>query len=276
MMVEPGPASMSSLPDLPASERPWFHEAFDHAYNELYAHRDEDEARQCVDLMERLWSQHATDRGGRQGPLLDLCCGAGRHSAQARARGFCVVSLDLSTDLLQSGVERDAELLAVRADMRVLPFADGAFAGMLNFFTSFGYFSSDEENLDTAIEMARVIEPGGLLLWDHINPDWLRSHLVAESRRQIAGGIWALERRRIDPESRRVEKTIELHTPGDGPAGQHELVRRYRESVRLYSPLHAVSLFHRAGFDVLERLGDYQAGSFTAASPRQILLLRRR
>ena len=57
----------------------------------------------------------------------------------------------------------------VRADMRTLPFCDGTLAGLVNFFTSFGYFETEEENLQVVREMSRVLEPDAPFLFDYLN-----------------------------------------------------------------------------------------------------------
>jgi len=252
-----------TAPSCPAE---WFHRAFDHAYNLLYAHRDDDEARRCIDLAASRIPQFASPE--RAGPVLDLCCGAGRHSAEVHSRGLDVVSLDLSTDLLQTAWERDAGLLLVRADMRSLPFASATFGVVLNFFTSFGYFDAEEEHLATAREMARVLRPGGYLLWDHLNPAALRARLDPLSSRETSDGAIATERRWLDDTRHRVEKVITLHRPCTEPL-------EYVESVRFFEPDEAQALFAAAGFEMLERMGNYDGSPFGADSPRQILLLRR-
>ena len=53
----------------------WFANWFNGEYLELYAHRNVEEARSVVELIER----HVPGLG--RGRTLDLCCGAGRHLA---------------------------------------------------------------------------------------------------------------------------------------------------------------------------------------------------
>src|SRR5690606_17288744 len=99
---------------------------------------------------------------------LDLCCGAGRHVLAMQARGYHVIGLDLSADLLAAGLQsfkvetgcfdkhnsRTNCPLFVRGDMRRLPFADRSFGLVTHFFTAFGYFMSDEENFGVFGEVA--------------------------------------------------------------------------------------------------------------------------
>ena len=73
---------------------PWYETAFAAHYPLLYQHRDEAEARHCVDLLPRL-----APLG--EGTILDLGCGGGRHLELIAARGGRAVGLDLSADLLR-------------------------------------------------------------------------------------------------------------------------------------------------------------------------------
>src|SRR5262245_26487593 len=108
---------------------PWYKEWFGEEYLELYSHRDESEAEAHVDFVERHLG------GPRPRAVLDLACGAGRHTAALRRRGYRTLGIDLSLTLLAR-----IEPPRVAGDMRRLPFADGSFDWVLNFFTSFGYF----------------------------------------------------------------------------------------------------------------------------------------
>jgi SAM-dependent methyltransferase len=76
------------------------------------------------------------------GAILDVACGAGRHSIPLARRGYGVTGVDLSTTFLDEARRRsDAEGLKVewhRGDMRELPWRD-RFDGALCFGNSFGY-----------------------------------------------------------------------------------------------------------------------------------------
>jgi hypothetical protein len=118
----------------------WYQEWFGEEYLELYSHRDENEARQQVAFFR-------DQLGMIRGPLLDLACGMGRHMQELRSEGYHPIGCDLSYILLQAGIREYGLLPVARADMRQLPFCDNVFAGLVNFFTSFGYFATEEENM---------------------------------------------------------------------------------------------------------------------------------
>jgi len=142
----------------------WYQEWFGEEYLELYAHRDDEEARRQV----AFFREHA---GHANGVVLDLACGTGRHLTELNAEGYEAVGCDLSFTLLRTGIDEYGPLQVARADMRALPFCSGAFGGLVNFFTSFGYFATEHENLQVVREMARVLRPHAVFLFDYLNVD---------------------------------------------------------------------------------------------------------
>src|SRR5436305_12430325 len=114
---------------------PWYEDWFGEEYLELYSHRDASEAEEHVDFVERYLTLP------RPRAVLDLACGAGRHTAALRRRGFRTLALDLSLTLLAR--MRARGLPRVAGDMRRLPLTAGSSGWVLNFLISFGYFGAD-------------------------------------------------------------------------------------------------------------------------------------
>ena len=248
------------------SETPWYVEAFRSDYREVYSHRNLPAARE-----ETQWL--ADDiLAGVKGPLLDDCCGFGRHSLALRERGFDMFGIDLSSDLLRSSVdlERGSELLGGRlacADMRALPFEDDSFAAVLNLFTSFGYLGADGDRAALA-EMLRVLRPGGILVMDLMNPTRIREGLQPSSREERDGMILESERALLD-DGRRVTKRVRLTMP----TGE---VRSWHEDVRMYEPAELDPMLAAAGATTLRRAGAFDGRAFEAATAeRQIVVARR-
>lgn len=239
------------MPDVP-----WFERAFGPEYPLLYAHRSAEQGQaQVHDLLQSGLLE-------RRSPVLDLGCGAGRHLRAMRAEGLGAWGLDLSTALLAHGRLGG---LAVRGDMRRLPFDRGRFACVTSLFTSFGYFD-DEENLAVLKQARRVLGRGGVLLLDHINPGPTLAGLVPHSREALGGAV-VISRRRHDASGRRVIKDVEL-IRGD-------TVQRWQESVRLYEPDELDDWLARAGFAVERRCADFAGSAFDPAqSPRQLVKAR--
>jgi SAM-dependent methyltransferase len=142
----------------------WYKEWFGEEYLELYSHRDEPEAELHVDFVERRLRQDGEDGQAGRCPraVLDLACGAGRHTAALRRRGFRTLGVDLSLTLLS----HMTDLPKVSGDMRCLPFRGESFDWILSFFTSFGYFEQERENFRVLEEIVRILTPGGRFLLD--------------------------------------------------------------------------------------------------------------
>lgn len=242
----------------------WYASWFGADYVSLYPHRNAAEAeRQVRFLLDRI---DGLEPGA---PVLDLCCGAGRHTRLLAGSGFRAVGIDLSAALLARANESGRDYQLVRADMRRLPFGP-VFGLVANFFTSFGYFATDDENAGILRAVASVLRPGGRFLVDYLNPDRVQSTLVPLSLDRLPDGREVEQRRSIDEETRRVEKDILIRNA-------HGRECRYRESVRLYSLEEMSGMIGAAGLVLDSVHGDFAAGAaYGPQAPRMVLIGSRR
>jgi len=240
-----------------SQEADWFEEWFGEDYLHIYQHRDETEAERAIELI-------ATNLAGRQiDTVLDLACGAGRHTRVLRERWW-TVGLDLSLALLRLARRESLEAPYVRADMRELPFADESFDLVVNLFTSFGYFEDDSEHVRVLACVSAAMKRGGTLVIDFLNASQVRRDLVPYDER-VENGITIEQRRAISPDGRFVEKTITLPERG----------KEYIERVRLLSPRDLRVMLVSAGFAVTKVFGDYAGTDWKEDSPRTILFANR-
>ncbi|HSS43876.1 MAG TPA: methyltransferase domain-containing protein, partial [Thermoanaerobaculia bacterium] len=181
-------------------------------------------------------------------------------------RGFPPIGLDYSAPLLELARARDRRLRLVRADMRSLPFADGSFRSVVNFFTSFGYFLRETDNVEVVREIHRVLTKGGRFLCDTFGLNYVRARLVEQESRSSGDREYRIERR-WNRETRRVEKEIEVRRGGS--------TATFRESVRGYQAEELYEMFRGAGFVVESAWGDFDGSAATTDSPRLILLSRK-
>jgi SAM-dependent methyltransferase len=233
----------------------WYQEWFGEEYLELYAHRDEEEARQQVGFFHRVCGAAES----LNAPVLDLACGMGRHVQELQTLGYHTVGCDLSYTMLRTGIREYGPMAVARADMRRLPFGDERFAALVNFFTSFGYFSEEEENLQVVREMARVLKPGAHLLFDYLNVDRELEKLVQRETRQTPMGSVRIERW-FDRSDRSFNKRM---TIGE---------KRYLERVRGYDLSEISAMFASCNLSIREAFGDFDGSTFTRTSPRLILV----
>ena len=242
----------------------WYERSFGELYPLLYGHRDSAAADAETDGLLTLLDLPA-DRTGRASlKVLDICCGAGRHLAAFRQRGFDAWGLDLSATLLARAARRPG--LAgrlVRANVLAVPF-ERCFDLAVNLFSSFGYFRADPDNRLALQEMAEALRPRGRLVMDHINRSRLTRELVPESRRRVRG-LQVVQRRRIDGD--RVVKHITVC--GEGSP------REFVEDVRIYHPEEITALFGACGFTEVQVYGDFDGAPFGEDAPRMIVVGRR-
>ena len=230
----------------------WYQEWFGEEYLELYSYRDEDEAREQVGFFSK-------QAGHVSGPVLDLASGTGRHIQELSAAGYRAVGCDLSHILLHTGVSEYGRMPLVRADMRLLPFHTGSIAALVNFFTSFGYFATEEENLEVVKEMSRVMSAGAPFLFDYLNVHRELDRMVQREERQTPSGTVKIERW-FDPSDRSFNKRITI--------GQ----RRYLERVRGYDLDEITAMFASSSFRIHQVFGDFTGAPFDRVSPRLILI----
>jgi ubiquinone/menaquinone biosynthesis C-methylase UbiE len=255
---------MSTGPSSAAPPAMWYRDWFRNAnYGIVYKHRDDQEAEQMIDLIEKV-TGHDPKRH-----VLDLACGFGRHAISIARRGYPnVTGVDLSPTLLDEA-RRDAEqegysIRFVEADMRQLP--DENFDLVTNLFTSFGYFQEDRENAEVIRSVSRHLNPGGWFVIDFFNSRWVRTHLVASDERLLEGGLRLEQTRWI--ENGRVEKRLLIR--------EKEEAHEYIESVRLYEQPDFEKMFTDAGLRTTECFGSYTGDPYDRErSPRLILFARK-
>ena len=105
--------------------------------------------------------------------VLDLACGHGRIANRLAAQGCHVVGLDASALFLdtagRAAQQRGIHVEYVHGDMRRLPWRE-QFDAVINWFTSFGYFTPPE-NQQVLREVHRVLRSGGAFLLELQNRD---------------------------------------------------------------------------------------------------------
>ena len=117
----------------------WFESWFDSPYyHVLYDHRNDDEARAFIAAL----IEHIGLKPGAS--VLDLCCGAGRHSRVIHELGYNTTGCDLSANSIATAKQFEQDGLGFfRHDMRdPLP---ESYDAIFNLFTSFGYFENEED-----------------------------------------------------------------------------------------------------------------------------------
>jgi hypothetical protein len=135
---------------------------------------------------------------------------------------------------------------------------------VLQLFTAFGYFHSDEDNEAVIDGVRALLHPGGWYMLDFLNAESVTSTIEAHSEQETAQGRIIMERSIRDG---RVEKYIRILNNG------HE--REFLESVRLFTLDDFRGMFDRSGFALRDVRGDYDGAPYGTSSPRCIMFARR-
>jgi len=80
--------------------------------------------------------------------------------------------MDLAiSSILSARQFEKAGLRFYQQDMR-LAFGKDEYDFVFNFFTSFGYFKSEEENLQVMKNISRALKPGVIVVMDYLNVNY--------------------------------------------------------------------------------------------------------
>lgn len=236
----------------------WWRTWFNTIYLDVYSHRDDKQAVEEINTalsVLPIQTQHQ---------ILDLCCGNGRHSRAMYNQGFKHIhGIDYSFPLLKHAITENSDIQYSRADMRLLPFQPASFDALLTFFTTFGYFKTNTENIGVLHEISRVLKSGGWFLMDYLNVDHVKSNFEAESVKEF-GEYQILERRWFSENDERIEKDIIIENWG----GKNH---SFHESVRLYTYDEMIGMMNSADLFPSGCLGSFSGEAFGINSPRMIL-----
>jgi len=151
----------------------------------------------------------------------------------------------------------------VRADMRHQPFLN-AFDVVFNYFTSFGYFQTPEENLAVVHGIAKALRPHGRFFIDYLNRTWAENNLQPETGRSVQD-FEISERRWIDNAHHRINKTTIVSKNG-------QQVSDTGESVQLYTLEEFTALLSTGGLMIDRVFGNYDGVAMTDQQPRMIVV----
>jgi ubiquinone/menaquinone biosynthesis C-methylase UbiE len=243
----------------------WWTEYFDEQYLLEYEplfslERDRHEVARLMDVL-------ALPSGSR---ILDVPCGQGRHAHLLAEAGFDVDGLDYSPELLARARKRGTgkTLRYTRGDMRALPQKwTGRFDAVLNLFTSFGFFSDPNDDRRVIAEFARVLAPGGVLVWHGGNRDGVMARFLHRDWWQTENGTLIAQERSFDP----LSGQLSVSSVWSGP--KHRGTRDHK--IRLYTPTRLAELCADAGLIVEQAYESFSEKSLTRRSSEMMLVARK-
>ncbi len=184
--------------------------------------------------------------------VLDLFCGAGRHSIELTKRGCKPVGIEYNPEYLklarEQAKEKGVSIEFIQGDVRYVDFGEG-YDGAIIMFHSFGYFSDKEDRM-LLEKVYNTLKERGRFFIEILNRDWLLKNFVEKEETEI-DGIKIVEEREFDILTSRNNFTIKRY--------EKEGVVLKKGSWRFYSAhetkntLEAIGFKFIAGYDNLNK-----------------------
>jgi len=206
----------------------------------------------------KLFRQHGVKAGDR---ILDLCCGIGRTAVPLAKLGYRVVGVDLSPDYIKRAGRYAASSRVTRrtkfivGDYRDITSAiskEEPFRGILNTFTSMGYYGKEADK-DTFTQLGRHTVKGGVFILKTINRDWILRHFERKGW-EMAGNVLVLEERSFEPKRSYMVNRWEYYRvvgPHIRPEGT------FTVDHRIYDPGELKELMESSGWKVASMAASY-------------------
>jgi len=238
----------------------WFEEWFDSDYYHLlYKDRDFAEAETLIRNL--VWYLNIP----KEVRILDLACGKGRHSIFLNALGFNVTGVDLSENSIHQAKTNENDTLHFKVgDMRE-PQGDEDFDLVLNLFTSFGYFESEEENTKTLSAIHQALKPGGKLVLDFMNSSKVLRQMIPKAEVRKGDVLFEIEK---SVENQIIRKKISFEDQGKS--------RYFEEKVMAITRSDFMRYFEKTGFEFVHLSGNYLLEEYSEPdSERMIFIVRK-
>lgn len=197
--------------------------------------------------------------------VLDAACGAGRHSIIMAQKKFNVAAFDFSIPLLKAAAEEsktfNLDIKYFNCDLRFVPLKV-KFNLILNLFTSFGYFISDDENFSFINSSYKMLEENGYFVFDYFNSEYIRNNFITENEKTI-NGLKIMEKRSVS--NNRIIKNISIEKDG--------VFNNFEESVRLYESAEILERFSKIGFKIINIFGSYDFTEFSLNNSERLIII---
>ncbi|MFC1633140.1 SAM-dependent methyltransferase [Patescibacteria group bacterium] len=205
--------------------------------------------------------------------ILDIPCGYGRHSIELAKKGFQVVGSDINSRHLRRAIEA-AEKAHISVDFRrenMLEIEyENEFDRVINLFYSFGFFETDDDNLEVLQRFYKSLKVGGeFLMHTDVNiPRILSNKYKKDEVRHLSSGGQLQIVDRYDPLTKRVNGTW-IITRSDG----RKTTKQY--SVRVYEKNEFIDLCLQVGFKKCDTFGDWQGNPYNEESEDIIFVTKK-
>ena len=152
--------------------------------------------------------------------------------------------------------------------MRKLPARwTGRFDAVLNLFTSFGFFADPADDRRVIREFARVLAPGGVLVWHGGSRDGVMARFLDRDWWKTGDGTLIAQERSFDS----LSGLLTVYTTWSGPSGTGER----EHHIRLYTPTRLAELCAEAGLIVEAAYDGFSPRALSRRSSEMLLVARK-
>jgi len=206
-----------------------------------------------------------------ESPVLDLACGAGRHSLELARRGFRnITAVDLTSSYLERAREASVDLNFppefLQLDMKEMEYSE-RFELIFSLFTSMFYYD-DTVNRKILQNVYNALQRNGTFVLDYLNvsrllypkkqKDWFRlpdDTLVLEKySHNPVSGVLSAERIMVTPDNKRLRRLF---------------------NIRAFSAAELRYHLEMTGFEIIHIFGDFTGNAFDTDSPRLLIFARK-
>jgi SAM-dependent methyltransferase len=155
-----------------------------------------------------------------------------------------------------------------RGDMRSMPSKwTGRFEAVLNLFTSFGFFAHPSDDARVIREFARVLQPGGLLVWHGGSRDGVMARFLQRDWWTSSDGILFAQEREFDS----LSGVLTVHSTWNN--GAKRGTREHR--LRLYTATRLSELCANVGLVVEQAYDGFTERPMRRTSSEMLLVARK-
>ncbi len=201
--------------------------------------------------------------------VLDVGCGAGRHSIELARRGYRVVGIDPAQAMIEAA-RAEAAAVCVSPDFRQVSgealVTDKEFDAAICLFTTLGQISNGGDNSQLVARVYQALRPSGYFMVEVPQRAPTVKHLKPTDRFE-GPKRYTLVTRQFDTNNNSVTEVFDVVSP--------ESTQRYLLRYRLYSWKELADLLQEAGFAVLAAYGDYEGTSLSLESPTMLVFARK-
>ena len=231
----------------------WFNSPY---YHILYRDRDNIEAENFISLLFRYLNPSMDVK------ILDVACGQGRHAIHMNKLGYNVDAFDLSENSIMNARLHENEKLHFFINDIRSPLKLGHYNLAFNLFTSFGYFSEEDDNYQSIEAIANSLTKKGLFIMDFMNVDKVINDLVSSEIKTINGISFIINREVIDGF---IIKNIAFIDKGRKFS--------YQERVKAITLSDFERYFKAAGLKLTTTFGDYKLSAFDNTTSDRLIMI---